>query len=134
MEEQKYFTPKEEDLRLGFEYEEYLKYQNKWENRIITELSNDRDGGGGFADIEFLISAYPQYVRVSFLNNEQIENEGWYFTQQIGNTLFFKKKDFELTFNNNYININNFGENDLGYWGQCKDVNTLRYITKLLEV
>ena len=46
MEEQKYFTPKEEDLRLGFEYEEYLKYQNKWENRIITELSNDRDAGG----------------------------------------------------------------------------------------
>lgn len=126
MEEQKYFTPSIEDIRVGYEAEiAYLHKDNwlstKWRTKeetiaIITELLN-----------------YNRRIRVPYLSKEQIEAEGWYFTQQIGNTLFFKKKDFELTFNNNYININNFGETDLGYWGQCKDVNTLRYITKLLE-
>lgn len=133
MEEQKYFIPKIEDVRVGYECEVNTKCCG-WEKHIIRDLYMDRDGGGDIAEILFHLSHKTGGLRVPYLSKEQIEAEGWYFTQQIGNTLFFKKKDFELTFNNNYININNFGENDLGYWGQCKDVNTLRYISKLLEV
>ena len=71
---------------------------------------------------------------MTFFEKEQIENEGWKFTEQIGNTMFFKKKDFELTFNTDRIEINNIGEYDLGYWGKCKDVNIFRYLMKLLEI
>ena len=143
MEEQKYFTPDLEDIKVGYEFEliDYAsnnynqdKSTCKWDSHVLKK----EDIFSHYKEDSFLETCvsylYSKHLRVPYLTKEQIENEGWGFIQQIGNTLFFKKKDFELTFNDNYININNFGEYDLGYWGQCKDINTFRYICKLLEI
>jgi len=129
MKKYEYFAPKIEDICSGYEYE--VLNGGIWKK--INEFSNAYmyDDNPHY---EILKDIEEGKIRVPYLTKEQIENEGWIFTQQIGNTLFFKKKDFELTFNDNYININNFGEYDLGYWGNCKDINTFRYICKLLEI
>ena len=145
MEKEKYFVPEESDLRLGYEYETNFNGENKWKKKIVNDLGCERDGCGELQDLLTLINYhnsdildyqlnYANMVRVPFLKKEQIENEGWKFTEQIGNTMFFKKKDFELTFNTDRIEINNIGEYDLGYWGKCKDVNIFRYLMKLLEI
>lgn len=127
-----YFIPKIEDLKENyqFEYQEYDEELDIFKDNWIKTNFDSREGLGHDLTYQF----QSENVRCEFLTKEQIENEGWKFTQQIGNTLFFKKKDFELTFNDNYINIDNFGEYDLGYWGNCKDINTFRYICKLLEI
>ena len=128
MEEQKYFIPKIEDIKIGYECEADISFYTNahkptWNKNIFKGVGQD-------------VIKYHSWgmYRTPYLTKEQIESEDWIFTQQIGNTLFFKKKDFELTFNTNRIEINNFGEYDLGYWGNCKDINTFRYICKLLEI
>lgn len=129
MEKEKYFIPEISDLFVGYECEkEHGEFDDNMQ-KIYVPYKMEFEYG--WLEIP---ERYNERLRTPYLTKEQIENEGWSFIQQIGNTLFFKKKDFELTFNDNYININNFGEYDLGYWGQCKDINAFRYLMKLLEI
>jgi hypothetical protein len=74
---EEYYIPEKEDLRLGYEYQEFLPSWNVWEDRKIEELHNTREGSGGFADIEYLLDDRPQHIRVLHLTKEQIEKEGW---------------------------------------------------------
>lgn len=143
MEKEKYFIPDIEDLRVGYEFEIVDYASNNYAMDMSTCTWNKikikgEDMFSGYKEdspLETYISYLDKgHIRTSYLTKKQIEKEEWIFTAQIGNTFFFKKKDFELTFNDYYININNFGEYDLGYWGNCKDINTLRYICKLLEI
>lgn len=133
-----YYLPDKEDLRLGYEYEEFLPYHNKWEKRVITELSNDKDGGGGFADIEFLINSFPQHVRVSNLTKEQIESEGWelMITEDWVKVSVFNKNDFqyELLFDElkHTITVIKFRkkESSILFSGECLSINEFRMITR----
>lgn len=151
-----YFEPKKEDLRLGYEYEEFLPAWDKWESRKINELCNDRDGMGGFAQAEFLIDFYPKYIRVKFLTKEQIEAEGWKAeSQTLNNYLRGIKKcsvkqgrmghnwdynipvEFQFTYDtkNCILKIMYISLDDLTWFeGECKDINTFRYICKLLNI
>ena len=145
MEKEKYFVPEESDLRLGYEYETNFNGENKWKKKIVNDLGCERDGCGELQDLLTLINYhnsdilnyqlnYANRIRVPYLTKEQIENESWVFTGQINNKLYFEKGAFVLTFEDDYINIDNTKGRDIGYWGKCKDINTFRYICKLLEI
>ena len=143
MEKEKHFIPEISDLFVGYECEiinyasnNYNKDKStcKW-NKFVLKKEHLFSSYDGSSFLETCVSCLNfGELRVPFLTKEQIENEDWEFTEQIGNTMFFKKKDFEFTFNTDRIEINNVGEYDLGYWGKCKDINTFKYICKLLEI
>jgi len=145
MNKEKYFVPEESDLRLGYEYETNFNVENKWKKKIVNDLGCESDGCGELQDLLTLIYYnnsdllnyqlnYANRIRVPYLTKEQIENESWKFTEQINNKLYFKKGAFVLTFEDDYINIDNTKGMDIGYWGKCKDINTFRYLIKLLEI
>ena len=130
MEKEKYFIPEIEDIYSGYEYE-VRRNDGKWER--VTKFSNDYDyeDNPHYAIMKDIKAGK---IRVPYLSKEQIEKEGWEFTEQINNRLYFRKGAFVLTFEDDYINIDNTKGQDIGYWGKCKDINTFRYICKLLEI
>jgi hypothetical protein len=155
--ENKYYTPEKGDLRLGYEYEEFLPAWGKWESKQITELCNDRDGMGGFAQAEFLIDSYPEWIRVQSLTKEKIEAQGWEYIggQMISNGehIFVKrinkdsitnetlyKYDLIIRYNltTKFLVIENDGDYNLNYdcyfKGECKSINDFRYICSLLKI
>jgi hypothetical protein len=127
-----YFIPKIEDLKENyqFEYQEYDEELDIFKDNWIKTNFDSREGLGHDLTYQF----QSENVRCEFLTKEQIENESWKFTEQINNKLYFKKGAFVLTFEDDYINIDNTKGQDIGYWGKCKDINTFRYICKLLEI
>ena len=158
MEEQstnnKYYVPQIEDIKVGYE----LQYHNwgmdelgvkelnfnKWETCILDEGNVET----------FMKYGIRGGVRVSYLTKEQIEAEGWVFitTNHICNWYkiefrnwkgepsdFYKYPiygmqlihDLEL----NKISIYfDFGEDSCVFEGECKSINELRYISKLLNI
>lgn len=153
MEEQKYFTPSIEDIRVGYEAEiAYLHEDNwsftKWRTKeetlaTITELLN-----------------YNRRIRVPYLTKKQIEAEGWKvenfpynIIKGVKNTGIYDLND-DMTgieynlfyrFENKRLSIEsyiiNYGKADRPYkgvnciyFGECKDINTFRYLIKLLEI
>lgn len=138
--ENQYFIPDKKDLYLGYEYEEFLPNLGVWDKKTITELTNDRDGSGGFADIEFLIDENKN-IRVSYLTKEQIEKEGWEYRGDNTDIYFFRKGDLMLDFTpkgygKQFAYNISIGE-DLYYPmynGQCKSINEFRIICKLLNI
>lgn len=143
MEEQKYFIPEIEDIRIGYEFEliDYAsnnynsdKSTCNWNSYVLEK----KDIFSSYKEESFLETCIcylnSKHLRVSYLTKEQIKAEGWEFIKQINNKLYFKNKTFVLTFEDNYINLDNVEGIDIGYWGQCKDINTFRYICKLLEI
>jgi hypothetical protein len=127
-----YFIPKIEDLKENyqFEYQEYDEELDIFKDNWIKTNFDSREGLGHDLTYQF----QSENVRCEFLTKEQIENESWKFTEQINNKLYFKKGAFVLTFEDDYINIDNTKGQDIGYWGKCKDINTFRYLIKLLEI
>lgn len=127
-----YFIPKIEDLKENyqFEYQEYDEELDIFKDNWIKTNFDSREGLGHDLTYQF----QSENVRCEFLTKEQIENESWKFTEQINNKLYFKKGAFVLTFEDDYINIDNTKGMDIGYWGKCKDINTFRYLIKLLEI
>jgi hypothetical protein len=127
-----YFIPKIEDLKENyqFEYQEYDEELDIFKDNWIKTNFDSREGLGHDLTYQF----QSENVRCEFLTKEQIENEGWEFTEQINNRLYFRKGAFVLTFEDDYINIDNTKGQDIGYWGKCKDINTFKYIYKLLEI
>jgi hypothetical protein len=129
-----YFTPDIEDIRVGYECEvateHTLGYGWNWAAHKITDFNQLKD----------------VKVRVPYLTKEQIEAEGWtkqtlegqsprYFkglnylrliTYEDGKTRVVIKHDPHL-------------HEDTGcpltvFLGDCKDLNTFRYICKLLNI
>lgn len=135
MEKEKYFTPEMQDFYLNYEFE--LQTNKGWKKGIFPNLIEEESDNFGLVEKykqDIFMKLAHAITRVPFLTKEQIENEGWEFTEQINNKLYFKKGAFVLTFEDDYINIDNTKGQDIGYWGKCKDINTFRYICKLLEI
>ena len=126
MEKEKYFIPEIEDICIGYSCVEETVIG--WEDVVVEDECSDFDPCRA---VSFLRQGK---LKTSYLTKEQIENESWKFTEQINNKLYFKKGAFVLTFEDDYINIDNLKGQDIGYWGKCKDINTFRYICKLLEI
>lgn len=127
-----YFTPDIEDIRVGYECES-LFTDMKWHSFIYTpddfsvlkeEILNDM-------------------VRVPYLTKEQIEKEGWVvdFEDKERKRFTAGKNSFRLHFINNRLDITTY-RGDFGlvedgvpiFKGECKDINTFRYLSKLLGI
>ena len=135
----KYFTPDISDIRVGYECE--TRQADKWKFYRVPY----NDCLSDYIDMEG--------VRVPYLTKEQIEAEGWVHTG--GQLQSESRQDFEIIksphghlelsytqYNNNLtINQRNHVRDNSGNYvlnsifrGKCKDINTFRWICKLIGV
>lgn len=132
MQENKYFTPEIEDIRVGYECEINKSLFNGisegWHNFIFKE----------FEQLEVINKNGLKAFRVLYLTKEQIEAEGWTW---LSDSSMYKKNEHVLIFSpfgNSKIEIRYLGHPGFQYTsfflGECKDINNFRYICKLLEI
>lgn len=130
LEDKRYFGPDPEDVHIGYECELrifYLDIPPKWiPHKLQSTIFN------------------PDNIRVPYLTKEQIEAEGWEDVTNIsdfavwGNYSYIKG-DFKLEWyylKNQIVlkPIRGITLPPLCYGGDCKDINTFRYICKLLHI
>lgn len=154
---EKYFTPDISDIRVGYECEYYLG--NSWHEHVVESLYTDRDGYGIFELEQYLQEGS---LRVPYLTKEQIEAEGWELYSK-GIDLWFKREvlteefdwsgicnfygykpyklylnyglhDYKLKIKCDFSGGQDFNEADTLFEGECKDINTFRWICKLLKI
>jgi hypothetical protein len=150
--ENKYFIPKIEDIRVGYECEIQVYGEDRWLKTIFSTL-DFKSVLNKHGDIYSI----PEYIRVPYLSKEQIEAEGWKFDSE-RNSLFLGEQqkfikmidevlNYELTkfgttilIQKVYPNMHNANGEEFEYksnilfFGECKDINTFRYICKLLNI
>lgn len=128
-----YFTPDIEDIRVGYECETLVYPYPNWVNTKIEQgddLNYIQDGSWK--------------VRVPYLTKEQIEAEGWIHFQ---NSTFKGKYEpmYDMEFwmkgvsmyyrwDINRMQITTNAGLRTWFHGECKDINTFRYICKLLNI
>ena len=128
MMENKYFTPLIEDIRVGYECEINKSFFNGisegWHNFIFKE----------FEQLEVVNRNGLKAFRVPYLTKEQIEAEGWKFEGGLVDHIHFSKERSQLIWfkRGNSIELQNPANLPM-YIGGCKDINTFRYICKLLN-
>ncbi|ACU61316.1 hypothetical protein [Chitinophaga pinensis] len=146
MEEQKYYTPEFEDIRIGMDCELFDVFKKSW---ILYE---------GIISVTIITSILQKgkltkHVRVPYLTKEQIEAEGWVLKQP-GTQSYFRivndgtflhlyiKNDMSIVIvredqtpesYNGAISEWDSTKNDV-YQGTCRCVNDLRLISKLLGI
>lgn len=127
--ESKYFTPDISDIRVGYELE--ISYLHE-DNFTPIKLRYPAETSA------FLLEVYNRKIRVPYLTKEQIEGEGW--SEKSPEILphgFFLKEQYKLellTDNLILIRKNGWYPENTVYKGLCKDINTFRYIMKLLNI
>ena len=139
--EDKYFTPSIEDIRIGYEFEQSSGgrpgYPDWVPNCRIDSAS----------EIEYIESG-EWVIRVPYLAKEQIEAEGWKFHDNSFKNGYFTKtavrldgvtQEFELKYDfDSKVLVIDYDCGDFmncgSFDGLCKDINTFRYICKLLNV
>ena len=143
--ENNYFIPNIEDIHVGYECEiavptdinfEYFKWQP-----IILSKDNFNHETPDFA-----LSAG---IRTPYLTKEQIEDDGWIleYGKKVSLRGYQSEQEFKIAFtkgdyiinaralfySSHYMEIyTKRGERI--YQGECKDINTFRYICKLLGI
>lgn len=139
MENEKYFTPDISDIRVGYECEMSSDGFEFFKTIIdITDISDLTEwykcGYLNFDDLS-------EVIRVPYLSKEQIIAEGWKIsTTDIVHHLYGKCTEFMKD-----VYILNFFEDVMtvriwcpiqytSYYGPCKDINTFRYLNKLLNI
>lgn len=122
----KYFTPDIEDIRVGYECETRVGPYPYWVKTKVEMAS----------DFEYIIDKDWE-VRVPYLSKEQIEAEGW---EEKGSNMWkngywlmagIVKDDSGIK--SRSIHITDYN-GDTYFLGECKDINTFRYICKLLHI
>lgn len=119
----KYFQPEISDIRVGYECETCVM-SNEW---IPTIISFNHSNSAILECIQL------GEVRVPYLTKEQIEAEGWEPRDCIVYTDWVKN-GYELFYANKENKIRIMGHEIQLFYGQCKDINTFRYIIKLLGI
>lgn len=144
--ENDYFVPALEDIRVGYECEMTLPTKDWWTHDTWTKCVLEDKActwNSEISELDGAIDKIPlNQIRVPYLTKEQIEREDWTVETDEGNGVIDFKKDQYKYLSWNYvlktIEINNgvtttrFG-NHL-FRGECKDINTFRYICKLLRL
>ena len=123
--ENKYFTPDIEDIRVGYECETMPSMMHEqddtlWRKCLSLTAHDIKEIEDQWLDI-----------RVPYLTQEQLEAEGW---KPRENNLSWKpyldKGPYSLLY---HKRLEITGPN-ISYLGECKDINTFRYICKLLGI
>lgn len=128
-----YFTPLIEDIRVGYEFEVFLTSpkdkQGSWKIRNYK---------GKWVDDNVAFDYYLKNnkIRVPYLTKEQIEAEGWKWDSKLPYPNFRKKDCFlEISYAQDKTSVHiHYGEGTSLFDGLCKDINTFRYICKLLGI
>ena len=88
--ENKYYTPEIEELRVGFEYEEDVHGNNKWNKKIIKPTNITQVCKDLLDDIR--LSEENEYTfRVKYLTKEDIEECGFVYLKEDRSELNFQK-------------------------------------------
>lgn len=156
-EKQEYFIPNIEDLRVGYEYERQYT-TNIWINEVIEEWDFRTPQLREPCDsniTEILRDLNSNKIRVPYLTKEQIEAEGWKISPYsflIINCSNEEKNEYTYKFfKDKYNLIYEEAKNIIKIWyydeyssncntaiglfkGECRDINTFRYICKLLNI
>lgn len=118
----KYFIPRIEDLKVGYECETIQN--NQWQTFIFTKESL----------AEFCLG-YPAFdIRVKYLTEEQLLVLGWKKALGLGR---FYKRTFE-----DYTTVDLLEKNcilisqnqTLSFIGECRDINTFKLLCQLLQI
>lgn len=146
-----YFTPDIEDIRVGYECECLWCCQEPrpWLPIVITKEDNLNTKSLPFG-VEVVWRLQENELRVPYLTKEQIEAEGWSYKGKTQDIWFEKELDYDMGSWTAYKVVMQYGVNDkrlrifavdridkLDYdcfIGECKDINTFRYICKLLKI
>jgi len=138
--ENKYFVPDISDIRVGYEYERFdgdnwVKYNFDSDSPVFYDMEGWR--------FELKHDIEEGVIRVPYLTKEQIEAEGWETDPSWDNPIEFWKEDYVIKI---YKEIGKNKEKQaIRIWhgvkdgqqlfmGECKDINTFRYICKLLNI
>lgn len=124
----KYFTPSIEDIRVGYECE-FTGWLSDYKEVKITQ-DNLSLAVGNLA-----------FLKVSYLTKEQIEAEGWELKSDSKEAGYFINKinNYKLYYNYNTCSLRigngkEYEQNSIIFDGYIKDINTFRYIIKLLGI
>ena len=120
--ENKYFTPDIKDLRLNYKCElniDHYKNDSDWVEFTIFDPQ----------DLSTFIKDVTQ-LRVPYLTKEQIEADGWKLG--LNKNRYYKDNNSVDLLDNNIILI--CQNETLSFIGECKDINTFRYICKLINI
>lgn len=141
MEENKYFKPEIEDIRVGYELEYYnmsmdeigepeLNY-SRWEKSTLLKGNVET----------FMKYGIGNGVRVKYLTGEQIKEEGWKYEYNAGTSIVFEKQAGKSMYYTKmyYCDTTHILEivnpnSEIAYKGTCNDINTFRLIIKLLNI
>ena len=138
--EDKYFTPKLEDIHIGYELEwkleksDYLRYHDEsvyeWQKNIVTI----EDFNGGEID-DYLSLTNPMCkLRVPYLTDEQVLQEGWVDGKKDGYQLeriHLFREGYEPYY---MITIARIEPLQAMYVGEGKDINQFRTICKIVNL
>lgn len=132
MEEQKYYTPALDDLRIGFNYE--------IQDKIVTDVWRPNTINTWHGYYAALSEIGNNRVRVPYLTAEQIEAEGWTKCESLSGVVRYKKPFYSLSHSasTNNINVTQYAEEDGEafdlFSGKCRCINDLKLICKLLGI
>lgn len=144
-----YYTPDIEDIRVGYECEIYMPQDINWENynwqKYILETKHFNNEQPYFP--------LTSKIRTPYLTKEQIEAEGWEFKETNKIRYWYQKQSPEKGGNwhgyyiyeaklihdpeMNYLKILysfNAVEDECVFEGECKSINEFRTIMKLLKI
>lgn len=139
--ENKYFTPSIEDIRVGYECY-FIKDSTKdiIEDNLVKIVLNNKQASGilykePYWELDTNQQPNTSSIRVPYLTREQIEAERWkHVWWEKGVHNWEMPNHILTTFDGGYrIIIDTKGPRRL-YDGECKDINTFRYICKLLGI
>lgn len=149
MSDQQYFVPDISDLRIG-DYIEIVNSKGKWIPGEFPNVVRQVSSLDQYAD-DIMAFAHALY-RLPYLTQQQIESEGWkrdtdddpdyktysFFKEITGSKPFLQ---YTLYYNAEIKSVRierivecGQGREDYLSHGTCRDINTLRYIQKLLNI
>jgi hypothetical protein len=169
MKENKYYIPEIENIRVGFEGEALLPSTDEWHCDTWTKFQIDPDkvsnyspwNGEGTHIDEVLNKIRLKEIRVLFLTKEDIESDGWTFSELVSledkDILMFSKKcdtiegidkvymyysaksNWLLIYTGGFvikqsIDKNEITTNNTLFAGTCRCRNDLKLIEKLINI
>lgn len=134
-----YYTPKIEELFVGYECQRYSGYgshvswttynESYWSNYIIKEEDYYSDSDGDSDIREIIEDLKNNRLQTKYLDKEDIMNEGW----MIDSAYSLKKDGWYIECNLNNIKsdtIHIFLEQDKRFDGKIKSINEFKKIIK----
>lgn len=131
----KYYIPELEEFHVGFECEYFMSEMYNIDGKPIAEgfyrIKHDIIHMGKIETLKMLIER--QQVRVKYLDESDIQSEGWkeladgfYFEANSDMDLFLKRREGKWIIQNEMLNSL--------FLGEIKNVNELRFIQERLGI